>query len=40
MSCLQVFVCDLHVVELEILHAEEELGKVRALEESGGGAVG
>ena len=28
-----------HVVELEVLHAEEELGEMGALEETGGGTV-
>ena len=37
---VQVFVREGHVVELEVLHAEEELGQVGALEEAGGGAVG
>ena len=37
---VEVFLGEGHVVELEVLHAEEELGEVGALEEAGGGAVG
>lgn len=37
---VEVFAGEGHVVELEVLHAEEELGEVGALEEAGGGGVG
>jgi len=37
---VEVFVGEGHVVELQVLHAEEELGEVGSLEETGGCAVG
>ena len=37
---VEVFLRQRHVVELQVLHAEEELRQVRALEEARGGAVG
>ena len=40
MRGIEEFLRESHVVELKMLHAEEELGEVRSLEETGGGAVG
>ena len=39
MSGIEIFVGECHVVELEILHAEEELWQMCALKEAGGRAV-
>ena len=38
-GCVEIFLREGHVAELEVLHSEEELGEMGALEESCGGAV-